>query len=951
MSAASWSSNNPSRQNYKTEPSRPAKPKLEANSPSNVLYILCKHVLSRNSRNVSEDVLSAQHKYALRLAGSRFDTAPALTEFQLGEIVKRNLAKQGRVSDAAVFSELLTKLKTYDGLQNRWSILYLLYALSEDPDSKAKEQTNYFGGTLDISMAPFRPKNANNITEGSSGYSSINPSVLSNNLTSISNASRLSNSRISAAVLRSNKRSVNAVPRSRDNGDISSFITSPQLVSTNTVEENGHDEGCDVYPIEGTKIETNTSMLSKCFAANADGTLYEITEKLLLRDILFVFQGIDGKIVKYESTADLYRIGPEINVPVPIRDIVGKLAELGWLFRRVCKYLDARAGDKALGLVGQSFCAAIQKELTAYYRLVAVLESQANQMDAANIKYGAGLTFHRLAIWTFDPLLRMKALATLVDVCKGKKGGSLLSSIYSHTQTGDPFISKLVKHILHVVSHPIRSILERWIFDGELQDTYNEFFVAADPAVRNERLWHEKYNLRKQMLPSFISNDIATKILNIGKSINFIRVVCEDRTPILGHSAIEKLRSDGTEIDEELRVEELNSSALGDFIDMVYDNTSKHLLDVLFKRYKFLDHLKAMRRYLLLGQGDFIRHLMDLLEPDLVRPANSLFMHNLTGLLETAIRATNAQFDEPDILKRLDCRLLEISPGDCGWDVFSLDYKVYGPISTVFTPEVILHYLRIFNFLWRAKRMEYCLTEIWKNQMGNSRLLQKLPEVAPILHISHCLEAEMVHFMHQMQYFITFEVLECCWEELLVKINKAKNLDDIISAHDTFLNQLMTRALMDKQSQAMLTQLRAIFDLIIQFQTTQESMYAAAVEELEARKHLERKASVKTASGDWGLTEEDTKSDILRQAEFTKTFIPSTRAQLRVLHQSYQDMLQHFLVMLNNHSDVSLRFLCFRLDFNEYYKNNEPKLRSPTKYNYKFKKPVTASSIGDNTKL
>jgi len=51
----------------------------------------------------------------------------------------------------------------------------------------------------------------------------------------------------------------------------------------------------------------------------------------------------------------------------------------------------------------------------------------------------------------------------------GKKGGSLLSAIYSHTQTGDPFIAKLVQHILHVVSHPIRSILERWIFEGELQ--------------------------------------------------------------------------------------------------------------------------------------------------------------------------------------------------------------------------------------------------------------------------------------------------------------------------------------------------------------------------------------------------------------------------------------------------------------------------------------------------
>ena len=32
-------------------------------------------------------------------------------------------------------------------------------------------------------------------------------------------------------------------------------------------------------------------------------------------------------------------------------------------------------------------------------------------------------------------------------------------------------------------------------------------------------------------------------------------------------------------------------------------------------------------------------------------------------------------------------------------------------------------------------------------------------EITQLLHQSNCLEAEMVHFIHQMQYYITFEVL------------------------------------------------------------------------------------------------------------------------------------------------------------------------------------------------
>lgn len=55
-----------------------------------------------------------------------------------------------------------------------------------------------------------------------------------------------------------------------------------------------------------------------------------------------------------------------------------------------------------------------------------------------------------------------------------------------------------------------------------------------------------------------------------------------------------------------------------------------------------------------------IRFLPFFNREDLAKPATTLFVHNLTGILETAIRGTNAQFDDADILKRLDVRLLEV---------------------------------------------------------------------------------------------------------------------------------------------------------------------------------------------------------------------------------------------------------------------------------------------------
>lgn len=47
----------------------------------------------------------------------------------------------------------------------------------------------------------------------------------------------------------------------------------------------------------------------------------------------------------------------------------------------------------------------------------------------------------------------------------------------------------------------------------------------------------------------------------------------------------------------------------------------------------------------------------------------------------------------------------------------------------VFTPESMIMYLRVFNFLWRAKRMEYILAGVWKGQMANARLLRAVPGI------------------------------------------------------------------------------------------------------------------------------------------------------------------------------------------------------------------------------
>uniref|UniRef100_A0A669F6W5 Tubulin gamma complex component 3 n=1 Tax=Oreochromis niloticus TaxID=8128 RepID=A0A669F6W5_ORENI len=834
---------------------------LDQKSPNVLLQSLCCRITGKSEAEVAH-----QFQYAVRVIGSNYAPTIERDEFLVSEKIKKELLKQRREADAALFSELHRKLQTQGVLKHRWSVLYLLLSLSEDPRKPSSRVGNY--GAL---FAQALPRDAH-----STPFYCTRPQSLA-----------LSYGERSAGLSGS--------------------------VGTSGISSLG------VYTLNGPTPTPQPLLAGSDFHV-------KVNEAALVRDILYVFQGIDGKFIKMSAQDNCYKIDSKVVLCKSLRDTSSRLAELGWLHNKVRKYTDARSLDRAFGLVGQSFCASLHQELKEYYRLLSVLHSQLQVEDDQGVTVctESSLTLRRLLVWMYDPKVRLKTLAALVDFCQGRKGGELASAVHAYGKTGDPQMRALVQHILSLVSHPILNFLYRWIYDGELEDTYHEFFVASDPNVKTDRLWHDKYSLRKSMIPSFITMDQARKVLLIGKSINFLHQVCHDRTPpgkITAASKSADTPKDAAELLSDLE------GAFQEKIDAAYFDTSKYLLDVLNRNYLLLEHLQAMRRYLLLGQGDFIRHLMDLLKPELVRPATTLYQHNLTGILETAVRATNAQYDNAEILKRLDVRLLEVSPGDTGWDVFSLDYHVDGPISTVFTRECMGHYLRVFNFLWRAKRMEYTLTDIWKGQMCNAKLLKTMPELSGVLHQCHILASEMVHFIHQMQYYITFEVLECSWDELWNKVRQAQDLDHIIAAHEVFLDTIISRCLLDNNSRSLLNQLRAIFDQIIEFQSAQDSLYRSALEELSLRLQYEEKKRQREEEGQWGVTAEQEAEEKKRIQEFRET-IPKMRSQLRILTHFYQSIVQQFLVLLMTSSDESLRFLSFRLDFNEHYRAREPRLRA-----------------------
>lgn len=59
----------------------------------------------------------------------------------------------------------------------------------------------------------------------------------------------------------------------------------------------------------------------------------------------------------------------------------------------------------------------------------------------------------------------------------------MATAVHAYGKTGDPHMRALIQHILGLVSHPILNFLYRWIYDGELEDTYHEVSARIHAAA------------------------------------------------------------------------------------------------------------------------------------------------------------------------------------------------------------------------------------------------------------------------------------------------------------------------------------------------------------------------------------------------------------------------------------------------------------------------------------
>jgi gamma-tubulin complex component 3 len=218
-------------------------------------------------------------RHLLRVLGSVLGSSNVNSgsEESIVESVKKNLNRREETNRKAIrFQELVGRVRRSGNVSNRWAVLHLLKQLQGS-------------GSPDVAR-------------------SIRASVaIASAAASSSSSHQQKNGGVDVAA-------------------VDSLIYGPS---------GGPNEGADDFLARARKrdyVEPTRFFLEENMTA-------ELSEQALIRDVVYAFQGIDGTYVRWSDRTRGYVVAPDVGVPASVRSMVGKLCELGFLFRKVTTFI------------------------------------------------------------------------------------------------------------------------------------------------------------------------------------------------------------------------------------------------------------------------------------------------------------------------------------------------------------------------------------------------------------------------------------------------------------------------------------------------------------------------------------------------------------------------------------------------------------------------------------
>ena len=818
------------------------------------------------------------------------------------------------------------------------------YSLSEYDNSQKEELFNYYSRILNSDMTILTDQESsiiNNIFNKLSVEKQTRFQALYKKLSMMKN--KLSRRWALFYFLNQLSTIINEENQSKNSQGIFSMLINNQLTKLDDKNNNyfqknqieTKEQSQNVYALNNTlhgikdstkeeKEKDKYQSVDKRLVVNKYKTNKIITEKDIIHDLIYVFQGIDGNYINFSSLYDCYMLNQLIPFKDNVIEIVNHLTEIGWLFKKTKEILDYFHGLNIQSQTLQAFTYAMQHELDQYYKLISYFNQSTNiEKDSENAQE---VTLKRLYLWTIEPMEKMKWLAIVSEACMSLRGIPIVSQLYSYVKYT---YANQLKGVLFTTSQPFFTMIRDWIIYGQINDSSSEFFVKINKIKEEDKIWSEKYSIIYENIPNFSDKEFYYKIFEIGKTVHFIKNHCgkfnqfnlltiKDKL-ILEEEEFEKVEG-SQEVNKKIIKKPLNLifskeplNCLLDLpflkreIDIIHYEINAYLVKLLQEEFLFNEHLKMINCYLLMGQGDMMQYLMELLIEELSKPVSHLQKHTLRSKLDTAISSSNAQYHK--FKYNVDVKI-DDSIGDIGWDVFCLQYNITLPLNIIFNNKNMQEYQKLFYFFWKIKRLEYSNNhEIWRKIMTQSHLQKnEFDKIRPYINKTMLFNQQVIHFISTFHNYITLEVLETQTKKLHLKLKQAKNVNEIISIHNTFVEKIIEQCLLNSDNSIIYKNIINIFEIIIKFKTLFDILNNSIIENFIRFQEMKK-------YGD----------DLYDEAYLkqNKKCLDTAYEQINICFNDFKNNVSSLIQTLDVVGKGSFKYLSMKLDYNGYYSDLE----------------------------
>lgn len=375
--------------------------------------------------------------------------------------------------------------------------------------------------------------------------------------------------------------------------------------------------------------------------------------------------------------------------------LLSTILEPGLIFRRVSKFSEESKGV-VTSPIKVSFYRCVESVLNNY---VSFINQLFQSTPSSLISIYNSLTGHTRILRI---VLFLLSQSTSLD------GFEFLVKVHNLSKFGDSRVQELATDIFNSVSAPYYEYLEQWIIRGELIDEHGDFFVSFNG---DENHINDIVKDSPKKLPTFLNVEpsIFTKVLQIGKTLIFLSKFCKELDWVNSYSA----RYSHHIFQANQGLQSMACDAIYDLINVQHHEVLNYLTVVVQGKYLLFLHLLNLKSIMLMSNSDFVEVIHKRGAEMFAEPAMYLTSGRLSELLVLSIEASTIRTFPAIYLNRIDARILDLTHGSIGWDVFTLEYKLLElALETLLNyNNAATQYLRLFHFLWSLRHYQFLLND------------------------------------------------------------------------------------------------------------------------------------------------------------------------------------------------------------------------------------------------